>query len=218
MSSKRCPTCKLEYHSLGSHWNNCVDCCCPPLGSTKLELLTGAVMGDATISGRSSTPYFILKMQSKEFLEWFSNKAGFIVSDVKNGSGDMHYVKSPSTDKLEFLSDWYTEEGKRFKEIQLSPLRAKVWYCCDGYLDWGKERANPVMRIAAENESDRPEYLKSLFKERGFDARFTGHSLYFTVEETKKVLNWMGGPAPGFEYKWVTENREKYKKLKGDEE
>jgi len=173
-------------------------------------------MGDATISGRSSTPYFILQMQSEEFLEWFSNKTGFITSNVKDGSQELSYVKSPSTEKLEFLSEWYTDDGKRFKDIQLSPLRTKIWYCCDGYLDWGKERANPVMRIASENESDRPEYLKSLFKERGFDARFTGNSLYFTVEESKKVLDWIGTPPPGFEYKWVTESREKYKLLKSD--
>jgi hypothetical protein len=208
----------MRYNSLGSHWNNCVDCHCPPISREKTELLEGAIMGDASISGRSTTPYFILKMQNKKFLQWFSDKSGFIIGEVKDGHKDMNYVKSPSTDKLSFLSEWYTNEGKRFKNIQLSPLRTKIWYCCDGYLDWGKGRANPVMRIASENESDRPDYLKSLFSDREFDARFTGNSIYFTVDESKKLLEWMGTPPPGFKYKWVTESRKKYKSMKSDKQ
>ena len=89
----------------------------------------------------------------------------------------------------------------------------KFWYVSDGYLDvgrWGR----PRVEIKARNESDRSDFLVSLFREVGFDPTFKRDELRFDRDDTAVLVEWMGDPPAGFEYKWAIDSRERYRMLK----
>ena len=89
----------------------------------------------------------------------------------------------------------------------------KSWYLSDGYLDvgrWGR----PRIEIEARSESDRPDFLVSLFRGVGFDPTFRWNELRFTCDGTEALIEWMGDPPAGFEYTWAVDSRERYRMLK----
>lgn len=68
--------------------------------------------------------------------------------------------------------------------------------------------------IKCTNEAPRSEQLVELFADAGFDVRYTTDKIVFKRSETPEFLDWMGDPPPGFEYKWVYDDRERYEALK----
>lgn len=76
-----------------------------------------------------------------------------------------------------------------------------MWYACDGWLA-AEADVNPRAMFKATNESDRPEFLVSLFEEAGFDVGFSRHAVQVPHDETLRLLDWMGPAPPGFGYKW----------------
>jgi len=53
----------------------------------------------------------------------------------------------------------------------------------------------------ATNESDRQKYLIDLFQRAGFDVGFSRDAVQVPHTKTVRLLEWMGAPPPGFEYK-----------------
>ena len=72
----------------------------------------------------------------------------------------------------------------------------------------------PRIEIEARNESDRPDFLVSLFRGVGFDPTFRRNELRFTCDGTEALVEWMGDPPAGFEYKWAVDSRGRYRMLK----
>lgn len=163
------------------------------------------------------------KMINKEFLDWLYNELGFFssnlelymsayesyedaskrfpndVTTVENYSDIYEYrtIRHPYFTKLD---EWYSSGKKRFPEdLELTPLIAKVWYVCDGSY-------NNRVCIYAKNESDRSNFLINLFDVA--DARWQSASncIRFTRSGSDEILEWMGEPLPGFEYKWGNKN------------
>ena len=109
---------------------------------------------------------------------------------------------------------WYPDGSKRFPaDLELTPTLTKFWYVSDGYLDvgrWGR----PRIEIKTRNESDRSDFLVSLFREVGFDPTFKRNELRFDRDDTAVLVEWMGDPPAGFEYKRAVDSRERYRRLK----
>ena len=127
----------------------------------------------------------------------------------------MHTVWSRTNPFFEDLRRrWYPDGSKRFPaDLALTPTLAKFWCVSDGYLDvgrWGR----PRIEIKARNESDRSDFLVSLFREVGFDPAFRRNELQFSCDDTEALAEWMGDPPAGLEYKWAVDSRERYRRLK----
>jgi hypothetical protein len=126
----------------------------------------------------------------------------------------MHVVRTRTHPYFNELRQWYESGKKRFPDdLSLTPQLTKLWYASDGYLDvgqWGR----PRLEIKARNENDRTEFLLDLFREHGFDPLYIRNEIRFTCDETEQLIEWMGEPPPGFEYKWELDSRERYRELK----
>lgn len=218
-----CPKCYGEYERLSKHWS-VGSCDYPEITEYQMELLTGMVMGDGCVGTRESVPHVVVGMANERFLEWFSDELKWMGYDVhlsmtgeesyekskrndhmtvnkKENFEDIYRMLTPRHPQLKNLSEWYGSEGKRFPEdLELTPTIAKMWYVSDGGLK--QTSPNPTVSITSINENHRGEYLCSLFEEKGFNPIFTGKDISFTVPESKKFLDWIGYPVPGFEYKW----------------
>lgn len=220
MSRQMCKLCDEEFEQIANHWRQS-SCGYPSPTSRQKQILTGMLLGDAYINEHSGSGNCLMraKMVNIEFLEWLhseiselsanlsvymTQEESFVdakkrlpneVTSLENYSEIYEYrtVRHPYFNQLR---QWYSSGEKRFPEnLSLTDTTAKVWYCCDGSWD---ERIS----IYAKNENDRVDYLKSLFPVGEPRWQSESNCIRFTREDSKDVLDWMGEPLPGFEYKW----------------
>ena len=165
-------------------------------------------------------------VSNEPFLQWLDEELGIFSSGVKSyhtaeeqKARVLRSQSLPIKDDHEFdtpyqlktrshpyfkqLYSWYGPDGKQFPaDLTLTPIKAKMWYCCDGSLI-RSERQRPHARFYTSNESERLDVLVDYFKEQGIMARAYEGAVGFTADETEDLLEWMGPPPMGMEYKWI---------------
>lgn len=207
------------------------------------DVLIGLLMGDGCIecSNEKKNGLMQVGMINKPFLEWFDEFMGDITTGVrlsmtaeksasnirKNGLRpeaekenyhDFYRVKTRRLPYFTELREWYSGGEKRFPDsLSLNPMITKMWYIGDGGLIMTqKHDFRGKVTIKSQNEKDRGDFLVSLFEEVGFSPYFDKENarLVFSNSESSNLLDWMGGPPRGFEYKWEQDCYETYSKLK----
>jgi hypothetical protein len=109
--------------------------------------------------------------------------------------------------------NWSDGEQKRYPDnLELTPAITKFWYVSDGTVNWMRDYSARVA-FACQNEQDRPTYIRDLFSQAGLEVKRNQHMYYLSVEESRQLLEWMGDPVPGYEYKWEIDSRENYESL-----
>jgi hypothetical protein len=234
-----CPSCGEEFDKPGLHWSHGT-CPYPEISPIQEAVFEGLLMGDGSIPKQSggNSALLHLPMINRRFLEWIDERLGILTTGVSlkktaselasnnRESGfspnakeeryhDMYTIWTRTHPYFEDLRErWYPDRNKQFPDdLELTPLRAKLWYLCDGYLDVG-QHGRPRIEIKARNEEKRAEFLVGLFEDVGFSPLYKRHELRFTCDETEDLVEWMGDPLPGFEYKWALGSREQYHELK----
>ena len=211
IEAEECPGCGKEYKYLAKHWNKNSQCSHPTITPRQIEILTGLLLGDGSVY-RKDTPYIQAHMNTKPFLEWLDeefqhNSLSTGVRRAHEGGTESHPNPSyrwqtRSHPKFEYFAEWYSGGNKDFPDdLHLTPLSAKVWYCCDGSLKYTD--GLPYVWIANSDQSHRADYLESLFQKHGFDPSFSSETLKFSGKNRERFFEWIGDPLPGFEYKWI---------------
>lgn len=212
------------------HWNRS-ECNYPPFSPVQWELLTGILLGDGDIHGKGDpNAHFRVRMTNRRFLEFVDRELGFLSKGVflartartqfetaarnqregregfetvvEENYHDLNGLRTCSHPALDELRDWYQSGDKRYpSNLELTPTVVKAWYVCDGWL--AKEAGNRSrVMVKATNEAHRPDYLVGLFADTGFEVGFSRNAIQVPADETERLLDWMGDPSPGFEYKW----------------
>jgi len=232
-----CPGCGRTFDMIGSHWAQATDCFRPAYTDRQREVLKGLVMGDGSLnrSGDSEFSMVVMSTQARflqhldalfgplsagvrmhqdgETIAAGARKSGFDTSEGSWEYKDVYAVRIRGHPTLtEMRNRWYPDGQIRYpSDLVLTPTAAKMWYCSDGGLSWARR---PYVAFGTHNEAGRPEFLKALFEEHGFDPVWSDPLLRFTNDDTGDVLDWMGDPIPGFEYKWVYQSRGRYDAVK----
>lgn len=221
-----CPSCGSEYEQLGTHWQWNPEHRPTPT-QEQMEILDGILMGDGTIQKNAGHNHIRLTSITKDFLDWYDEKMGVFttgVFDLVSGEemaahnrergfrpnakaenySDQYYVNTRSHPKFNSYDDWYVGSDKRYPdELELTPLRMKMWYVTDGNMSKRRENHRPAVRIACTNENDRKGFIISMLEDAGFDATWADETnIYLTVGESEKFYEYIGEPVPGFEYKF----------------
>lgn len=232
-----CPSCGREFQKLGMHWWHGT-CPYPEIAQWQRESFVGLLMGDGSIPDNEDNRIFHLPMINRRFLEWFDSTMGVLTTGVRlkktaaelatnsRESGFSPTAKAENYHDMytvwtrthpffnELREKWYHAGRKRFPaDLELTPIVTKLWYVSDGYLDvgqWGR----PRMEIKARSERENADYLVSLFEDIGLSPVYKRHELRFTCDDRERLVDWMGDPPPGFEYKWAIDSRERYRELK----
>ena len=213
----KCPTCGQEFKRVTTHWNQS-DCPYPSVSAEQWEIITGILMGDGWFD--STNGIFGVDNTNLRFLVWLDGfldilstgvykvkKAGertaTIAGHEVTNRKPQYRVKTKQIPEFKKLSRWYDQNGdKRYpSDLELTPHLTKMWYVSDGCYN-KKDGESPVVQIGCHNEAGRVGSLKSLFHEVGFEPSWWGDRLGFGYEESERLLNWMGEPPAGFEYKW----------------
>jgi len=222
-----CDMCGGWFTEIGKHWAKS-GCSPPDLTDREKDIFTGILMGDGYIhipDADISCSYYSLYMENTSFpfVEWLNEELGNLTSestvrikDNPNTKPQFRFKSRPNP-FFDDLKEWYGPSGKRFPEdLELTAEMVRMWYVCDGGLKWGKKTAQPC--IYTRNESDREEFILSLFQEKGFDPSWYNTQecvvIGFTGKDRDDILEWMGEPVPGYEYKWERTDRDRYMNLK----
>jgi hypothetical protein len=224
MSRQKCRQCEKEFKSISQHWSASKECDYRNLTKRQKEICKGMLMGDAYINiQKGSNGMLRAKMITEEFLQWLYDELNPFSSNLesymspKESFNDTASRFENSVTKVGNYSEifeyrtcrhpyftemrgWYSGGKKSFPDnLELTPLSAKVWLCCDGSVSHTNGKR---INIYSSNESDRPEYLKSLLDEFNPTWIESSSCLRINASNYNGFFDWIGNPLPGFEYKW----------------
>jgi len=219
-----CPVCDSSYKHLGKHFA-LSECGYPEIDSENLEILEGLLLGDGNISEpNSGNCVFRVSMINKEFLDWLDEELGWLSTGVKlsktaeqssdndlvrNGNpddySDVYRLNTVAHPVFNECREWYQSGKKRYpKCLELTPRMMEMWYVSDGHLNKNNQSARADIRVW--NERDRPGVVRDIIDKTGINGyRFSESEgrLYFTVDGTEELINFIGNKTKGFEYKYV---------------
>lgn len=203
-----CPDCGEDYTQLSQHWR-LSSCSTPDLTDRQIEILTGLMLGDGRLVRKDGRkPYFSVSNTAKNFLEWFDNEMGVLGQGVrKHGEPEEEHHSQPYTcstrshEGLSRFTKWYDSDVDVISEVDLTPLVAKCWYVSDGTI-LKPDKKRPTARITSRKTDEKKEKMRKLFVEQGFSPTWSNTQLFFDAGDTEKLLEWMGEPLPGFQYKF----------------
>jgi hypothetical protein len=159
--------------------------------------------------GGLSTSVFLEK--SAEECAKINRESGFSKSARKENYSDLYKFQTRASPEFEEFSSWYDSGSKIWPEgIELTPTVLKNWYVGDGNIDNGR------IRISLSNERTNKEKVEKYFENRNLPCPDRWGSSDMTYKNSKRVscraiwskensatlINYMGEPLPGFEYKW----------------
>lgn len=238
----KCHECGGEFDRISAHWSR-GSCEFPEVPAETLELLEGLLMGDATLRRHTKIPFVQIYMINEEFIEWLDEEFGWLSTGWSlyrtaehsaelgrsNGSNpiaraanynDVYQTQTRSMPQFEQYREWYPDGEKRFPaDLELTPMRLKCWYVCDGTLNHDPRypNARPYITISMYRHMDQVEEILAMFEATGLDLnpQVDEKSIRFRADDSETLLTWMGYPLPGFEYKWAR-TYPQYMRLKGE--
>ncbi|WP_225308183.1 hypothetical protein [Haloarcula sp. CBA1131] len=84
---------------------------------------------------------------------------------------------------------------------------ARLWYACDGGLEWPGDSDRPRAQWTITDDDKRATCAQQL-REQGHGIMVWDRRVALSFDETEAFLEWLGEPMPSSEYKWVTELEE----------
>lgn len=216
----KCPGCGNEYESIGRHWSANEY---PMLSEEEKDTIIGLLMGDAYINNvRKDYNRIVVTSTSERFLDHLSNdvipwifndpylhmsaeesaesmnKSGPSETVNKSEYSDAYRVHSPSHPYFADLREWYSNGSKSYPDnLNITANVARYWYIGDGNLATYNKR--PFARISTRNEQ---RTMDTLCEKLPFNATNSDNYINIPTDETSEFLDWIGDPAPGYEYKW----------------
>lgn len=235
-----CHECEEPFERPGYHWSN-GSCDYPAIPEDKDFLVRGLMLGDGTLRTHTSSPFVQTYMINKPFLEWVDNELAWLSTGVSlyrtgersaeisrnNGHPDaddadyhdVYVMQTRTMSQFEEYVSWYAgSDRKQFTNVELTPAVAKVWYACDGSLNWDRRYpdSRPHVTIGVKDEYGAMDTVQDMFYDSTFmhQPSVGTNSIRFGVEESAELLDWMGAAPPGFEYKWATDSIASYENQK----
>lgn len=188
-------------------------------------MVQGLLLGDGSIGESGNSHYFTLSMKNKEFLEWLDTELAEMSTgvnqyrsgeEIRDAAVDSSFIEED--DEYEFstqyrmwtrahpyfseLRDWYSSGQKKIPSgLDLTDTVVKYWYVSDGGLQKRNDCRNRA-QITLKNMVEDIDLVQQKFESVGFCPTFTTDRIVFGVDETEQLLEWMGAPPKGFQYKW----------------
>jgi len=199
-----CRACGEEFTDIGTHWRYNSDHR-EDIDDTTKQILEGAIMGDGSVQRGGDHCGIRVAMKNKRAIQYLSNEISIPNSVVKDKNqcrnGEIFRLITARHPDFNEYGNWYKEEGKVWPEIPLTPLRLKWLYVSDGHLN--TTRSNFFIEISVKKERENKDKLESMLEYSGLEvSNWNQGKMTLSTADTKKALEYMGDPVPGFEYKW----------------
>jgi len=199
-SVTECPSCGNTYSRIGQHWS-ISECSAPPIPDDLMDIATGVVMGDGTVSNRDKTPYLEVRSVSRDYMIYLDEIFDLFSSGMKNtGAQETSYTDSDiyrwstrTHGDLSVFDSWYDGGDKHIPTtIDVNDTVLSHWYVCDGSLDRGR------MVITCHTDQHRIEELASTIEYRTYTS---GDKIIVPRREAKQFFS-STVPIDGYRNKW----------------
>ena len=147
-----------------------------------------------------------------EYIAEQNRLSGFSPTAKEENYHDLYRVNTRTHPQLEQFAEWYDDGDKVWPDsIDLTPIVLKHYYAQDG--SWVNTSSNNYIKFTLSNEGENREKINRMFERAGLPApkwhdwvrEETGHTkseIYFSVEDSWELWEYMGDPPAGYEYKW----------------
>lgn len=142
-------------------------------------------------------------------------ESGFNPSAEADDYSDTYRWTTVTSTTFDAFGDWYDSGEKVWpSDIELTPTVLKHLYCGDGY--YRDDDRHDNITISMNNEKGAKEKVAQMFEDADLPVpRWVEYSergrddctARFSKDESTELLEYMGEPLPGFEYKWPTSFR-----------
>lgn len=137
--------------------------------------------------------------------------SGFSPNASSENYSDLYKFQTRASPEFSKYLSWYQSGTKVWPgNIELSPTVLKHWYAGDGNLDNGR------IRISLSNERGNEKKISKYFENVNLPTpdRWGSNETHYnenmkvsyraiwSKQNSKNLLEYMGSPPPGFEYKW----------------
>lgn len=151
-----------------------------------------------------------LVKESHDVADHFQS-SGFTEGVSEEDCSDLYAVWTTTSEVFKDFANWYSESGKVFpEEIEISSTTLKHWFVCDGYAN--KRGSSYYIGIQMANEANNKQKIEKYFSDgpgvtiSRWNDRTGGERRYccaeFTYKQSMDLIEYMGDPITGFEYKW----------------
>lgn len=219
------------------HWSG-DSCYFPLVPDDVVEMWYGIVAGDGFIQDTSKNVSLIVDMTNHRFLKWLdeilgwvskgtwvkitseqqaegNRKCGFHEGAVAENYNDLWGLRTITHPRFSEFRSFYSGGEKSIPgDFPVTRRVLKFWYVSDGGLCWDKRDEGVNMTIV--NKQYDVERVFDIFREAGFDLTRSGINYTLGRAETRRFLDWLGDPVPGFEYKFEASDIDEYKEKKAD--
>lgn len=221
-----CNYCGNEYKLISQHWRYNEDHR-PDLTEKQVDVATGLLMGDGCLNKGSSNPRLQVKMITKDYLMWLdelfgdnSNGVRFVISgrdraleNIESGFSpnaapkeysDVYELNTKTHPTFKKFISWYEGGDKVWPDdIKLTPTVLTHWYVSDGSL------IDNHISISMLNEKENKDKIEKMFSNVNLPTPSNWAiadnvcNAVWDVDDSREINNYMDGPLPGFEYKFL---------------
>lgn len=218
---KKCHQCGEWFKRIGHHWSG-KSCNHPQLSTPQREIVVGLLMGDGYVqdNGGVGNPLFKVYSTNLSFLFYLRERLGYIctVIDINRTADQSHDKFGHETDNPLYhdcyelrthslpdykeLRSWYSGGEKHYPDdLELSPLKMMLWYCCDGSIE--RIGNHSSMEMGKTVGTDSEDKIRGLFEEQGWEYYRTDNGFQFDVGSTELIQEYMTELPECFKYKSI---------------
>jgi len=206
-----CPHCEQAFDTLALHWARNQRCTYPELDDSHHETIRGCLLGDGGLDNPNDGPPALrIASVRRPHLTWLHGQLGWLSRGITRDSTGAYRLRTMSHPA--FIRYWSWMDGPPASDWTLSRPVARVWYACDGGLEWPGESTQPRAQWTITDDSVRAT-MQRMLSEVGFEPMEWQRRIALPFDDTAAFLEWLGDPPPGSEYKW-TLNRPEYDQLR----
>ena len=205
---RECHSCRQEYNSLAQHWTKS-DCSYPPLSDAMRETVKGLLVGDASVDGRAHARVELQSVRREHALFCHQQLGplshGVTRTDPPKTDGPLYRLRTHAHPGLDRY--WRWSDGIP-GDVTLSRRGARLWYACDGTIEFGGSATAPKIAVRAVAPDRRATVARLL---RGLpislDVRENAGRVAVVSEAVPRLLRYLGSPTPGSAHKWCLDEQ-----------
>jgi hypothetical protein len=206
-----CEQCESSYESLSFHWARSQDCSYPSLGDDHHETIRGCLLGDGNLDNPNDGPPALRIASMREpHIGWIHDQLGWLSRGVTRDDSGAYRLRTMSHPDLGRYWTW--QGGPPADGWELTRPIARIWYACDGGLEWPGDSTRPRATWTSTDDDKRAALARGL-RAQGYDPMEWDRRLALEFDATERWLDWLGAPSPGSAYKWALERAE-YEELR----
>lgn len=200
---RECYSCRQEKKSLAQHWTKS-SCSYPPLSDAMRETVEGLLVGDASVDGRAHARVELQSVRREHALFCHQQLGplshGVTRTERSDTDGPLYRLRTHAHPDLDRYWRWSNGIPE---DVTLSRRGLRLWYACDGAIEFGGRATAPKITVRAVGRDRRATVARLL---RGLpvslDVRENAGRVTVVSEAVPRLLRYLGPPTPGSVHKW----------------